>query len=63
MMMNDNLKLYTVEIRGFTDPNNFENINIIVSFGPMTKRKAEKVEAGININLDHERFYTHIREI
>lgn len=27
-----------------------------------TEREAEKVERGVNINLDHERFYTRIPE-
>lgn len=28
--------------------------------GPFTERRAEKVDNGLNINLDHERFYTRI---
>lgn len=30
--------------------------------GPMSDRKAERVDNGANINLDHERFYTRIVE-
>jgi hypothetical protein len=28
--------------------------------GPMSERKAEKVEDGANINLDHENYHTRI---
>ncbi len=27
-------------------------------FGPYSGQKAEKVDTGINVNLDHESFYT-----
>jgi hypothetical protein len=26
----------------------------------MTERRADKVDAGLNINLDHERFFTRV---
>ena len=31
---------------------------VIKRLGPLSKSKADKVEAGININLDHERYFT-----
>ena len=30
--------------------------------GPLSKRNAERVEGGANINLDHERYHTEIRQ-
>lgn len=30
--------------------------------GPMSERKADKVDTGANINLDHERYFTRIVE-
>lgn len=31
--------------------------------GPMSLRRAERVDDGANINLDHENFYTKIVEV
>jgi len=28
--------------------------------GPMSERQAEKVECGVGVNLNHERFFTRI---
>lgn len=33
---------------------------VVRSLGPMDERRAEKVERGLHINLDYERFYTEI---
>ena len=30
---------------------------VVERLGPMDERKAEKVERGLEINLDHERYY------
>lgn len=35
-------------------------INVLTA---STEHKAEKIDRGININLNHERFYTLIEEI
>ena len=32
----------------------------IERLGPMSERKAEKVDAGLNINLHHSMYYTRI---
>ena len=36
---------------------------VIKRMGPMSARKAEKVDGGANINLDHEHYYTMIRSV
>ncbi len=42
----------------------FNDEATVREIGPQpTKKGAEKVEDGVNINLDHERFYTEIREV
>ena len=33
---------------------------IVKSMGPMSERKANKVEGGANINLNHEEYFTRI---
>lgn len=35
---------------------------VVRRMGPMSEHKADKVESGANINLDHERFYTRVTE-
>lgn len=35
---------------------------VVKRLGPHSEWKAEKVEAGMNINLNHERYYTRIEE-
>jgi len=35
---------------------------IVETMGPFTKRKAEQVDKGVNINLNHEQYYTVIIE-
>ena len=35
---------------------------VVEEMGPFTERKADKVDDGANINLDHERFYTNMIE-
>lgn len=37
-----------------------ETGEVVERFGPMSDHKAQKVDAGISINLNHERFYTQI---
>ena len=37
--------------------------DVVVSrMGPMNSRRAERVEDGANINLDHDNFYTRVIE-
>lgn len=33
---------------------------VVKRMGPMSERKAEKVEIGVSINLNHEEFFTRI---
>lgn len=33
---------------------------VIKRMGPMTRHSAERVDDGVNINLNHEEFYTRI---
>jgi hypothetical protein len=40
----------------------FDNEKIVEEFGPYSERKAEKVDRGINININHYEFYTLITE-
>ena len=37
-----------------------ETKEVIERMGPMDERKAERVEAGASINLNHEKFFTRI---
>lgn len=39
-----------------------ETDEVVKRMGPMSERRAEQVEDGANINLDHERFHTRIEE-
>ena len=34
----------------------------IKRMGPLTERSAERVESGVNINLDHEGYFTELVE-
>lgn len=33
---------------------------VVKRMGPMAEQKADRVEGGVSINLDHERFYTRV---
>jgi len=33
------------------------------TMGPKPQRQAEKIEDGININLNHEKFHTELRKV
>lgn len=37
-----------------------ETEEVVNRMGPFSERKAEKVEDGANINLNHERYYTRV---
>jgi hypothetical protein len=45
---------FYVEIIAYDDDATIKRI------GPMTERKADQVEDGVNINLDHDRYYTRL---
>lgn len=40
----------------------YETGDVARRMGPYAERKADKVDAGININLNHERFYTRLTQ-
>ena len=46
--------MYYVEIVAYEDD------EVASRMGPMSERKANKVDAGANINLNHEEYYTRI---
>lgn len=54
-MMNE----FFVKIFQLTENGPDEMIKVM---GPFSQRKAEKIEAGVNINLDHDNFYTMVTE-
>lgn len=33
---------------------------VVKQLGPMSERKADRVDDGLNINLDHDKYYTRI---
>lgn len=39
-----------------------ETGNVVKRLGPMTERKADRVEDGVNEKLNHDHFYTRIVE-
>ena len=39
-----------------------EKEEVVKRMGPMTEHKADKVDDGANINLNHEEYYTRIVE-
>ena len=46
---------YYVEIIKYGEPE-----ETVEKIGPMSERKAERVDSGVNINLNHEEYYTII---
>lgn len=40
----------------------YDTEEVVKSLGPMEKYRTEKVDAGMNINLNHEKYYTAIRQ-
>ncbi len=38
----------------------FQTDEIVKQMGPMTKWKADKVDRGVNINLNHDAYYTQL---
>ena len=38
----------------------YEGDKVVKRWGPMAERRADKLDDGANINLDHEHFYTRI---
>ena len=48
---------YYVEIVKYGDPE-----EVVKRMGPMSEGKADKVDGGANINLNHKDYYTRIVE-
>ena len=40
----------------------YETDEVVKRMGPMDERKADKVDSGANINLNHDGYYTRIIE-
>lgn len=40
-----------------------ENYRHVITKEPVSKPKAERIDDGANINLDHERYYTVLEEV
>lgn len=36
----------------------FDNGEVVKTFGPTSDFSAEKIELGLNINLNHDKYYT-----
>jgi hypothetical protein len=51
-----------VEVLKFEDGKEDEVIKLVAFDGPRTEHYAERVEAGIHINMNHECFYTRLKE-
>lgn len=41
----------------------FETNKVIKSMGPMSERKADRVDSGVTINLNHDRYFTRVRKV
>jgi len=52
----DNMAQFFVEIV------NYETDEVVKRMGPMDERKADKVDSGANINLNHNEYFTRIIE-
>ncbi|KKK62527.1 hypothetical protein LCGC14_3003420 [marine sediment metagenome] len=50
-------KLYRVTIKEYSTE------NVVESFAWMSENRADKVDGGVNINLNHEEYYTVIEEM
>lgn len=46
----------------FVEVVNYETGAVEKRLGPLTAHAADKVDRGVNINLNHEKFYTRIIE-
>ena len=40
----------------------YKSEEVVKCMGPMSEHKADRVDDGVNINLNHEEFYTLIKE-
>ena len=49
-------------VQWFVEVIEYDTEKVVKKLGPMSEKKAEKVERGLNINLDQERFFTVITE-
>lgn len=41
---------------------NSETGEVVNTLGPAPERKADKIEDGVNINLNHEKYHTRLRK-
>lgn len=51
---------FFVEIRKYGSTGELADDEVVERMGPMDERKAERVDGGVNINLNHSEFYTLI---
>ena len=47
---------YYIEIR------ELNNGQVVETKGPYSERRADRIDGGININLNHDKYYTVIKE-
>jgi hypothetical protein len=52
--------LVYVEVVSFVDDEHYRNGEVVKRMGPMSEWKAEKVEGGLLINLNYEKFFTRV---
>jgi hypothetical protein len=53
-------KEFYVEIVQYAEEG--EDEKVVKRSGPHSERRADKIDDGLNINLNHERFYTRVVE-
>ncbi len=47
----------------YVDIIQYDTDEVVETLGPYaSERQADRADSGVNINLDHERFYTQIRK-
>lgn len=50
----------TEQSQFYVDVVSYEDGAVVKRLGPMAERKADKVDDGLNINLNHDKYYTLI---
>lgn len=51
-----------MDMKYFIDIINYDTAKVVKSISAHSRREAERLDGGVNINLDHENYYTLIRE-
>ena len=46
----------------FVEIRQYEEYKVIERMGPYSERQADKIDSGVNINLNHEKYYTMVVE-